>query len=133
MLFTAVLLFGAAAARPRTPTPRRVPRAKVANAEKLITPNSPPCIPKSRGSCIGPARGVYLEGYGVVFTAEVNLATGPVRTPFHPTITKEEIARHRDKKLSACPMLRNAWTRSLARRPGHARTLPPSRQSSCSP
>ena len=26
---------------------------------------------------LGPTRGVYLDGYGAVFTAEVNLVAGP--------------------------------------------------------
>jgi hypothetical protein len=55
---------------------------------------------------VGFTRGVYLEGYGAVFTAEVNLAIGPSPSPFRPVITKEDIARIRAKKLERFPALR---------------------------
>ena len=55
---------------------------------------------------VGFTRGVYLEGYGAVFTAEVNLAIGPSPSPFHPVVSKEDIARIRTKKLERFPALR---------------------------
>ena len=57
---------------------------------------------------IGDTRGVYLEGYGAVFTTEVNLANGPSLSPFRPSITKDDIARIRAKKLERFPILRPA-------------------------
>src|SRR5207248_1101505 len=54
----------------------------------------------------GATRGVYLEGYGAVFTAEVNLADVPSLSPFRPTITKEDIGKIRAKKLRRFPELR---------------------------
>ncbi len=56
---------------------------------------------------LGTTRGVYLDGYGAVFTAELNLVQGPNHTPFGSApITKEIIARHRQKKLERIPKLR---------------------------
>ncbi len=49
---------------------------------------------------LGTTRAVYLEGYGVVFTAEVNLVASAVVTPFRPAFTPEEVARLRQKKLA---------------------------------
>jgi hypothetical protein len=62
---------------------------------------------------VGDTRGVYLEGYGAVFTAEVNLANGPSLSPFRPTITKEDMARIRSKKLERFPALRQRMQDAL--------------------
>ena len=56
----------------------------------------------------GNTRGVYLEGYGAVFTAEVSLSNGASPNPFRPSITNEDRARIRAKKLERLPMLRQA-------------------------
>jgi hypothetical protein len=49
---------------------------------------------------LGTTRGVYLAGYGAVFTAELNLVAAAVVTPFRPAFTKEQIAALRQKKLA---------------------------------
>ncbi|MCW5981463.1 MAG: hypothetical protein KIT09_25480 [Bryobacteraceae bacterium] len=48
---------------------------------------------------LGTTRGVYLDNYGVVFTAELNLVGSAVVTPFRPAFSKEQIDRLRRKKL----------------------------------
>lgn len=55
---------------------------------------------------MGTTRAIYLEGYGVVITAEVNLASGPGISPFRPEITKAEIARVHQQKIERLPKLR---------------------------
>lgn len=55
---------------------------------------------------LGNTRAIYVDGYGVVLTAEINLSTGPTVSPFSPTISKESIAKHRDKKLERLPQLK---------------------------
>lgn len=55
---------------------------------------------------LGSTRGVYLEDYGAILTAEVNLLAGPGLTPFRPKLTREEIARLRAKKLERVPGLK---------------------------
>ncbi len=62
---------------------------------------------------LGNARGIYLEGYGAVFTAEVNLAIGPAQSPFRPVITKDDLLRIRSKKFDRLPVLREAMRRTL--------------------
>lgn len=49
---------------------------------------------------LGTTRGVYLAGYGAVFTAELNLVAAAVVTPFRPAFTREQIAALRQKKLA---------------------------------
>ena len=55
---------------------------------------------------LGNTRAIYIDGFGIVLTAEVNLVTGPTVSPFNPTLPKEASARHRDKKLQRLPQLR---------------------------
>jgi hypothetical protein len=61
----------------------------------------------------GNARSVYLEGYGVIFTAAVNLVTSPTLT-FRPAITKTEIQDHRRKKIERLPQLKAEMKKALA-------------------
>ena len=62
---------------------------------------------------VGFTRGVYLEGYGAVFTVEVNLANGPRPGPFQPTIPKEAIMKIRKLKLERLPALRQSMREML--------------------
>ncbi len=55
---------------------------------------------------VGLTRGVYLDGYGAVFTAEVSLSNALGPNPFRPALTKEDIAKIRAKKLDRLPALR---------------------------
>lgn len=55
---------------------------------------------------IGFTRGVYIEDYGPVFTAEVNLVMSAGLTPFRQKVSPEETARLRQKKLDRVPELR---------------------------
>jgi len=55
---------------------------------------------------LGTTRGIYLAGFGVVFTAELNLVAAAVVTPFRPAFTKEQIAALRLKKLARLDALK---------------------------
>jgi hypothetical protein len=63
---------------------------------------------------LGNARGVYLEGYGVVFTAEINLIVTPPITPFRPQISKEEIERIHQRKLAKLQVLKKVMREMMA-------------------
>ena len=62
---------------------------------------------------LGATRGLYLEGYGVVFTADCSLVSGPTINPFKRTISKEEVAEVREKKLHRLPILRDRMKEML--------------------
>jgi hypothetical protein len=47
---------------------------------------------------LGQTRGVYLAGYGVVFTTEVELAASAAPNPFRQPFSKQDIARLKEKK-----------------------------------
>jgi len=51
---------------------------------------------------LGHTRGLYLEGYGAIFSAEVNLIPVPA-SPFIVTRTPQQIAKVRERKLRRVP------------------------------
>ncbi len=55
---------------------------------------------------LGNTRGVYLDGYGVVFTTEVSAIITPAITPFRLTISPQEIATVHQRKLARMPALK---------------------------
>jgi len=77
---------------------------------------------------LGATRGVYLDGYGAVFTTELNLVTGPVLTPMNPVPTKEMIDRQRQRKLERLPRLRDAMRGVLVHTASSLDTLPKDQQ-----
>lgn len=54
---------------------------------------------------LGSTRGVYLQGYGAVFTAEVNLIAGAVITPFRPKPSLPELEKLRQRKAARLKQL----------------------------
>ncbi|MCU0246986.1 MAG: hypothetical protein MUC42_10450 [Bryobacter sp.] len=78
---------------------------------------------------LGMARGVYLENYGTVFSAEVNLAAGFTGvTPFKLRVTPEELEQVRQKKLERLKPLRAAMEQMLADTAATLKDLPPNEQ-----
>lgn len=62
---------------------------------------------------LGMTRGVYLENYGAVLTAEITLGTVPGISPFRQEIPAAEKAALRKKKLDRLPILRQAMKEML--------------------
>lgn len=77
---------------------------------------------------LGATRGVYLEGYGAVFTTEVSLAIVPPITPFRRSISKDEVERVRQKKLQRLPLLKRAMREMLVASANSLSTVPPGEQ-----
>jgi hypothetical protein len=71
----------------------------------------------------GSTRGVYLDGYGAVFTAEVLLVTGPTMI-LRAGVTKEERERHRQKKMDRLPQLKQALRQALVDSAASLDTVP---------
>ncbi|MDE3198055.1 MAG: hypothetical protein KGN84_17030 [Acidobacteriota bacterium] len=59
---------------------------------------------------LGPARGTYLDGYGAVFTVELNLVyVSPLNlSPFKPTISEKELTELHDRKSRKVEVLKAA-------------------------
>ncbi len=62
---------------------------------------------------LGTTRGIYLEGYGAVFTAELSLVVTPSISPFRQTISPELRAQIHQKKVARVPMLKQAMQEML--------------------
>jgi len=77
---------------------------------------------------LGTARGVYLEGYGAVFSTELNLIVSPNVSPFHQSFTKIEIARIHGQKVQRLPMLKQKMRELLVASAASLENLPPSEQ-----
>jgi hypothetical protein len=77
---------------------------------------------------IGLTQGLYINGYGVVFMSEVNLAAGTAQTPFHPTISPDEIRRIHEKKLARLPKLKEAMQEMLIDSARSMDSVPPDEQ-----
>jgi hypothetical protein len=63
---------------------------------------------------IGPARALYLLGYGAVVTQEVSLVVTPTESPFRGKITPQEIVQVHQRKSARLPLIRQVirdmWT-----------------------
>ncbi|MGP8247205.1 MAG: hypothetical protein ACLQVN_22165 [Bryobacteraceae bacterium] len=55
---------------------------------------------------LGRTRGLYLDGYGAVFTTEISLIVTPSINPFHPSMSPAEIAGVHKRKLDRLPVVR---------------------------
>ncbi|HEV2447756.1 MAG TPA: hypothetical protein VGS58_17615 [Candidatus Sulfopaludibacter sp.] len=71
--------------------------------EKLATFNSAEPI-----YMLGATRGVYLEGFGTIFSVELDLIQSPTINPFHRQILKEEVDATHSRKLKQLPLLEKA-------------------------
>ncbi len=113
LLAVPFLLLGVAASAIASDTPR-VPRTTLAAAEKSLDTRFAGLWSDNPFIMLGPTRGIYLEGYGTVFTAEVNLVAGPQIGILTPSMTKQSIAEHRQKKIARIPELKKAMLKALA-------------------
>lgn len=74
---------------------------------------------------LGNTRGVYLEGYGAVFTSEVNLAQSTTISPFQLTIPKEYLGKLRLRKLERVPMLKKSMQLEMVAMASSLDAVPP--------
>ena len=76
---------------------------------------------------LGTARGTYLEGYGAVFTFEVNvvLIAPPNLGPFLPKITEKDIASLHERKLQKIVLLKGAMRELMVNASRSLTGLPP--------
>jgi hypothetical protein len=101
-----------AAGLPAADAPARVGRSVLVTVEKSLDDRFTRLWDDNPLALLGSTRGVYLDGYGAVFTAEVNPVVGGV-TLMHPNWTKDDKDRHRKKKLDRIPRLRAEMKQAL--------------------
>ena len=78
-------------------------------------------------SLLGSTRGVYLEGYGLVFTSELSLVMTSGISPFQKTISKEAVAQVHQRKVERLPQLQKTM-REMLRQAALALTQVPESQ-----
>lgn len=62
---------------------------------------------------VGGTRGMYINGYGVVFTSEMDLVANNLVSPFRPQVTKEDLTKLKHKKQQRIVMLRQIMRKML--------------------
>jgi hypothetical protein len=92
----------------------RVPRNTVALTEKSLDERFNKLWSDNPFVVLGPTRGVYLEGYGAVFTAEINLVAGVPIGVMMPPPDNQEKARHKQLKIARISELKAALEKLLA-------------------
>lgn len=73
---------------------------------------------------IGVTHGVYISGYGAVFVGGLNLAPSAGISPFHKTITPDELKRIHEKKMQRLPKLKTAMQEWLLNSAGSLDPVP---------
>ncbi len=76
---------------------------------------------------LGPARGVYVDKFGVILSAEVNLVVTAI-TPFRPQISGEQVEKLRQKKLARLPEVRKMMRDTLVSAATQLKALGPDEQ-----
>ena len=119
-----ILVTAAYAAAGETP---RVDRTQMEKVEKSLDGTLLRFTTDNSHTLIGLTRGVYLEGVGAVFTAEVIVVNAGVNI-MHPLPSKEEIVQIRNKKLERIPILRKVLKDALVAAAASLSTIPPDEQ-----
>lgn len=105
LLFAAVFAISAADAP-------RLNRTLISAVEKRLDDRIQRMWTDNPMALVGHARGVYLPGYGIVFTAEMSLATANVSL-MSPTLSDaDKVALHK-KKMERLPLLKTAMKEVL--------------------
>lgn len=73
---------------------------------------------------LGLTRGVYLDGYGMVFMTELSLVQTPTVNPFNPVITETQKTRVHAAKTMRLPSLKKVMAESLRVMASSLSTLP---------
>jgi hypothetical protein len=125
---TAIVAFAATALwAPATELPR-VSRADLSAMERSFNERIIKLNVEQPFDLLGTTRGVYLDGYGAIFTAEVNLLITPTITPFLMSMPKEQVVRVHQRKLERLPVLKRAMRDMLVASAASLDTVPPDEQ-----
>ena len=103
-IFAISLLLTVAVATTAADSTPRVNRAVLNTAERSLDDRINKLWEDNPLALVGLTRGVYLEGYGAVFTAEINPISGPLAL-MHGSFTKEEKDRYHKRRAERIPQL----------------------------
>ncbi|HVO99438.1 MAG TPA: hypothetical protein VMT15_15310 [Bryobacteraceae bacterium] len=83
--------------------------------------------PDNLFSVIRATRGLYLEGYGAVFTVDVNPVLSTT-SMMHPTVTKEEVVKAHKSRIERVAQLKQAMPLAVADAAASLDPVPPDDQ-----
>jgi hypothetical protein len=84
--------------------------------------------PQDPAEVIGLTQGTYVSGYGAIFLGEVNLAPAAGISPFHPSVSADEIRRTHEKKMQRVAAIRTAMRSMLVDSARSLDSVPPDEQ-----
>jgi hypothetical protein len=111
-----------------TAADRRVSRLSLAAMERSFDQRVASVDVADPLTLLGTTRGLYLNGYGAVFTAEVNLVANAAISPFRPAFTKQEVAKLRQKKHDRVIVLKEHMRNALIGAAASLDGVPPTEQ-----
>lgn len=91
----------------------KVDRATISAMEKSLDRKLSGLWPAEPAEVLGLTQGAYITGYGAVFMTELNAAVSAGISPFHPSITPEEVKRVHEKKLARVTQIKTAMQEML--------------------
>lgn len=93
--------------------PPRVSRGALEAMERAMDRKFETTMDEDPFSLLGATRGVYLDGYGVVFTTEVDLAPSAAPNPFRPAYGRGELMLLKEKKKYRIQQLKESMRAML--------------------
>ena len=105
-------------------TPLKIDQATMSKVTEGVDGTFQELWPEYQAESVGVSHIVYIRGYGVVISGKLNLAPGLNVTPFHPEITKSDIAKTKSKKMERMPKLRQAMQDLLVKSAAQLKDLP---------
>jgi hypothetical protein len=123
LLLAAIMFAAPLAAQKAAPN-----RGELAAVEKVFDQKFTRFSVSQPMDLLGLTRGLYLPGFGVVFTAELSLIQAPVISPFRPKITKEEALQIRAAKIKRVPEIRTLMRELLLASASSLDSVPPGEQ-----
>jgi hypothetical protein len=84
--------------------------------------------PQDPAEVLGLSQGTYIQGYGAIFLGEVNLAPAAGISPFHPSVSADEIRRTHEKKVQRVAAIRTAMRAMLVDSARSLDSVPPDEQ-----
>ena len=91
----------------------KVKRAMIEGMEHSLDSKLSGLWPRDPLEVVGLSQGTYIQGYGAIFLGEVNLAPAAGISPFHPTVSADEVRRTHEKKVQRMAAIRSAMRAML--------------------
>ncbi len=110
VLAVTLVVIGAAAAV--ADTAAHMSRAVIRSVELSLDDRLSKIWPDTPMSVASPTRGLYLDGYGAVFTMEMITVSDGINM-FHAFLTPQEKAQIKQKKVERMPQLQKAVAKAL--------------------